>query len=123
MKTFNLLPTDQRFLDLTDEQREYIWHNYLIDNPELEKKLKNRFDDPEFDKEWDKLDEEPQEGSSKPLESLEGNGDQEDYDEIEASYEAFIQGNEDMRIPDYREVLKAKGIALDNPDEWEEVDD
>ncbi len=37
-KTFNVLPTDQRFKDLTVEQIGLMQEHVLLDNPELTKK-------------------------------------------------------------------------------------
>jgi len=128
MKEWKVLPTDPRFTDLTFEQREYLWENYLIDNPEIEKKMRDRFDDPEFDKQWDSLGITSQEASEEVLETKEGNDEQEEENEIEANYKVFVNDDSELQMPDYRAILKAKGIVLDNENldskiEWEEDDD
>jgi len=123
-KTFEVLPTDPRYYDLTTEQRELLWEHYLIDNPEVAKKLKDTFYDPEFDEIWDAMAEEAQEGaegsSGTPLDI----SDPEDVDVIESVYREFTAGDDEL--PDYKQVLKARGIVVDNEnideiEDWEEV--
>jgi len=123
MKEWRVLPTDPRFLDLTAEQKDFLWDNYLIDHPEIEKKIRNRFDDEEFDKEWDTLDgdtpENAQERSQDDVNSSEGNSDQESFGNEIKAYESFLNERKDLELPDVYERLKAKGIKIEKPTEEE----
>lgn len=142
MKTFMVLPTDQRFLDLTPEQRELLWEHYLLDNPELAKKIENRINDPEFEKEWEELAyEEAQNSFENEVKVVKTDNAQDGFDEIEKAYEKYLQQNKDLELPNYKEILASKGINLekleqdvqsqkidfdlenDFDDEWEEVSD
>jgi hypothetical protein len=78
-KTFNVLPTDDRFLNLTEEQMDLIYEHFKLDHPELDKQqdekardseydneqdsipAQEHFEDPEFDKAWSGMDEEDDE--------------------------------------------------------------
>ena len=123
MKEWKVLPTDPRFLELTSEQKDFLWDNFLIDNPEIEKKLKNRFDDEEFDEEWDKLDEDTpedsQEHSQDVVNSSEGNSDSEGFETEIKAYESFLNERKDLELPDVYERLRAKGIKIEKPTEEE----
>lgn len=46
-KHYNLPPTDQRFLDLTEEQISLEWEHYKLDNPELAEK--ESYHDPNYE--------------------------------------------------------------------------
>ena len=114
MKTFNVLPTDERFRELTTFQRDFIWENFLLDNPEIEAKLKKaNEDDPDFNREWEELDKE-----EKRVE------EDVDSDVAEKAFEDYLKNN-DLDIPDVDEILRRKGIVLpkaNEVDDWEEVD-
>lgn len=121
MKQFQVLPTDERFINLTEEQKELIWQHYLLDNPEIAKKV-SQFD-PEFEEEWNSLGKD--EETSKPEETYE------DID-IEQSMEEFLKERPEMSLPEnyIEQKLKERGINLEKPkdnkpttEEWEEVDD
>lgn len=116
-----MLPTSPDFLNLTEEQREYLWDNFLLDNPKIEQQLKNRFDDPDFDEEWNAMEV----GS----ESDEENED--DFDDVEQSVGAYFEESEALDMPSVYERLKAKGIKIpqsgetpvvtsDKIEDWEE---
>lgn len=45
---FRVLPTDERFKALTEEQMFLMWENYLVDNPDIEKKMTEVYQDPEY---------------------------------------------------------------------------
>jgi hypothetical protein len=47
--TFKILPTDQRFKDLTAEQMELMQEHFIIDHPELAKTAES-FRDPGYEK-------------------------------------------------------------------------
>lgn len=131
MEKWQVLPTDERFLNLTEEQRDFLWENFLLDHPEIQKQLENRFYDPEFDKEWEKLDkEEDQDTNSEDLEGAETVEDE--FIGFEDVYKEFLDSHEDLSIEDKVSELRDKiEQNLDNPidlssldyDEWEEVDD
>ena len=69
-KTFHVLATDTRFLDLTEEQLELMYQHYLLDNPQTSNTKEDtggthdpdylepdkRYHDPDFDEEWDNID-------------------------------------------------------------------
>lgn len=65
MKEFKVLPTDDRFLDLTDEQMELLYHHYMIDNKPVKSSSSAKdnsyeepesYHDPDFADEWDSLE-------------------------------------------------------------------
>lgn len=56
---FNVLPTDERFINLTDEQKELLLEHYLIDNPD--KASNGAASDSEYDNELDKNEREAKE--------------------------------------------------------------
>src|SRR5690606_9486110 len=91
MKNFNVLPTDERFLNLTAEQREFIWEQYLIDNPDLDKKIKQY--DPDFEKEWEEL------GEVEDVKTDNSSPDDMELD-IEKTMEEFLQERPDMALPE-----------------------
>lgn len=77
-KTFQVLPTDKRFQDLTTEQLDLMYEHFLLDNPPTEdNKLRDddydigddsapdeggdipaveHFEDPDFDSAWNDTD-------------------------------------------------------------------
>jgi len=121
MKEWRVLPTSPEFQNLTADQKEFLWENFLLDNPEISKRLANRFVDEDFDKEFEKAEKVAVEAQN----TFEGKTDQDEIEAIEESYSRFTE--QDGDLPDYREILKAKGIVLDNEqledvDDWEEVD-
>lgn len=135
MQKFNVLPTDERFLSLTEEQKEFIWENYLLDNPDLKKKLQNRFHDSEFDEIWDNLEKAPSEDAQDGSVVSEEDNTEEDYSDVVSNYNEFLEENDSLSLPDYREVLAKKGIKLNEEEvevdlssvdiedeDWEEVD-
>ena len=89
-----MLPTESRFLDLTEEQLELMYQHYLIDNPPKAEKTNSAHDpeyeeppeafyDPDFDEEWEKL------GKEEPIDE---------------------HSSEQQNTP-----------SINNPKEWEEV--
>jgi len=121
MREWKVLPTSPEFQNLTSDQKEFLWENFLLDNPEISKRLANRFVDEDFDKEFEKTEK----AAVEAQDAYESKTDQDEIDAIEESYSRFTE--QDGDLPDYREVLKAKGIVLDNEkleddDDWEEVD-
>jgi len=44
-KKWNVLPTDPRFLELTEEQMDLLQRHYLKDHPEL---VVERYEDPDY---------------------------------------------------------------------------
>lgn len=65
MKTWKVLPTDPRYQELTAEQRELLWEDFLLDHPDIAKEVENKvvYDD-EFDQLWEELDQEEPDGAS-----------------------------------------------------------
>lgn len=120
MKEWKVLPTDPRFLELTQEQKEFLWDNFLIDHPEIEKKLNSRQEDEEFDKEWETLDDTSQEAQGHSQDVLGADEGKPSGDglepEIEA-YQRFLEKRTDLELPDVYERLRAKGIAIARPPE------
>jgi hypothetical protein len=57
MKTFNLLPNDERIQGLTEEQIDFIWCSLMIDDAKAKGKTEV-YIDPDFDEEWNKLEKE-----------------------------------------------------------------
>lgn len=70
-RTFQILPTDPRFQELTEEQLDLMYQHYLIDSkpskrrnagydPDYDKEESKleRYEDPDFDAAWDATDEE-----------------------------------------------------------------
>jgi hypothetical protein len=46
---WKVLPTDERFRSLTDEQLLLMWEHYLVDNPDLEKRASEIYQDPHYE--------------------------------------------------------------------------
>lgn len=128
MNKWNVLPTDQRYLDLTEEQKDFLWENFLIDNPEVKKRIANRFYDPEFDAEWDKLvaEEEANVDTTKDSEpEFDSSDDLNGYSDLESVYKDFLDTRKDLSMPNGLDRV-LKQIPKDNVEkdgDWEEVDD
>lgn len=70
------MPTDERFMNLTEEQMDLIYEHYKIDNPppkssadpdfnnEEVEAVDEHFVDPDFDEVWDTLEQTEEEGFS-----------------------------------------------------------
>lgn len=122
MKTFNVLPTSDEFTNLTGMQKEFIWQNYLEDNPKLKSQINNVQYDDEFNDEWDKL--EPSSDHSGDEENLEEDYLEEDLELAEMAKNAheFLQSNKDTEMESARERLKRANVKIDDVDDWEEVE-
>lgn len=120
MKTFNVLPTDERFLNLTAEQKEFLWQNYLLDHPEIERKINGKIYDPDFEKEWESMDvETTEEDAKKDGEAQELYvPEDEDFSAVEESFAKFLEERPDLKIDE--DKLQQ---LVNDPEEWEEVDD
>lgn len=114
MKTFTVLPTDERFINLTAEQKELLWENYLIENPEIEKQLNRKIYDPDFEKEWEALDDEN--GKDTDMED----SDDDDFASAEENFAKYVEGNSNLKLKGLDDKLKR---LTSNANEWEEVDD
>ena len=55
-KTFKVLPTDERFKALTEEQVFLMREHQLVDDPELDKQNSDMFTDPEYERAEQNLD-------------------------------------------------------------------
>lgn len=125
LKTWRVLPTSPDFINLTEEQRELLWQDYLIDNPEIAKKI-NQANDTDFQDEWEKMDKDNPDAVD-----FEDKG----YDiDLAAKMEKFVQEtnlDEIERSPRAKELLKQmqnkqpeenSGKIVLNSADWEEVD-
>ncbi|MBD1372592.1 hypothetical protein IC620_09520 [Hazenella sp. IB182357] len=56
MKQFQVLPTDPRYLSLTQEQRDLLWEGFLLDHPEIEKKMEQTMQDDDFEQAYQALE-------------------------------------------------------------------
>jgi hypothetical protein len=137
LKQWKVLPTNPDFLNLTEEQKEYLWEDYLLDNPEIARKIENSKDE-EFNKEWD---DEKHESKDEEFEEVVDNYNKFIKDnnvEIQRSDEskrilAEIQQREqnkettpekvDFNDGDWEEEDEEFFNQPINDDEWEEVDD
>lgn len=110
---FKVLPTDPRFMDLTDEQVELMFQHFLIDNPTVKKKVENedgtyaepdRYYDPDFDDAWNDTDEEEVE---------------------EPDYEGKDLERVNAILDQYRDTPSDEGDQYQEPvsedEQWEEV--
>ena len=119
LKTWRVLPTNPDFINLTEEQREWLWQDYLLDNPEIAKKIAEA-NDTEFQEEWDKMDKE--------------NPDEEFREEsygidIAEKFNEFVKETEIddiQRSPAAQAILdkmkEKQSEAINNNPDWEEVD-
>jgi hypothetical protein len=134
LKKWNVLPSNPDFQNLTEEQRKWLWEDYLLDNPELAKKLRHNEDD-EFDKEWDEMEMKEGEPEESPEDSDESGYSE--YESVGDKFNRFVNDN-GMEVERSQEAqailtqLKQRdnndeddmsiGSNL-NDDDWEEVDD
>lgn len=120
MKTWKILPTNPDFINLTEEQREWLWQDYLLDNPEIAKKI-DQSNDTEFEEEWNSMDKDNPESTE---------SDDKGYDiDLSDEFNKFVKDTnmEDIeRSPESLAILekinKSQDSALLNPSDWEEVD-
>lgn len=106
LKTYNILPTDERFQKLTVEQRQLLFHIFLEEHPEI----KNKHYDPEFDE---------------ALEQVERDSiNLEDTRDISEKFEEFVKEH-DLDDIEYSEEAKRilEQIKLKQIDDWEEIPD
>jgi len=122
MKQWKVLPTDQRYLDLTDEQRELLWEDFLLDNPDIARKIEAQTQDPEFEKDWENLDNESPEEAS----------EEDEWEDISDKLDEFIESKGlDLEVnPEVEEILKraqAESVEKEKQKladfDWEEVDE
>lgn len=102
MRTFNVLPTDPRYQELTWEQKRLLWEDYLFRKALSE----NKTQDEEFDKKWEELQEETNSEDT----------DEEEAPDIAENFKSFVDrtGLQIEYEPEAKRLL--------NKDEWEEVD-
>lgn len=120
MKTFRVLPTDSRYQDLTKEQRELLWEDFLLDHPEIAEKVENKIYDDGFDAEWEAL-----EKIGAPSEDPEESKEHEDYEEEEVIAQNFRQFVEETGLdieyhPEVQRLLNQQKPLVE--DDWEEVE-
>lgn len=120
LKTWRVLPTNPDFINLTEEQREWLWQDYLLDHPEIAKKIAEA-NDTEFQEEWDKMDKENPDSESFK---------EENYDiDLADKFNKFVKEtkmDEIQRSPQAQAILDKmndkKSEVVINPSDWEEVD-
>lgn len=124
LKKWQILPSNPDFLNLTLEQKKWLWEDYLLDNPDVQRKI-DEAQDEEFQKEWNELDsEEPTVNYDEEFEDISDQLDELfDGDDIERSEEAErILANLDTERSfdntDWEEVMDEE--LSEDPD-WEEV--
>lgn len=126
LKTWRVLPTNPDFINLTEEQRELLWQDYLIDNPDVAKKIEQA-NDTDFQDEWNKMDKDNPDAVDFESEGYEI--------DLSAKMDKFVQEtNLDIdRSPRAKELLKQMQDKQNQPEEdsgkivlnsadWEEVD-
>ena len=101
-KTFNVLPTDSRFTDLTEEQLDLMFQHYLLDAKPVKTKKSaedpdyeepEHYDDPDFEAEWKKAEDEDQDSHLLSEKRFSEEGQEE-----------TIPQNPDTNFDDYEEV-------------------
>ena len=123
-KTFNVLPTDSRYLDLTMEQLDLMYEHFLLDNP-LPNEGNNKARDGDYDKEYSSTDRETDEDvpnipdnesfSDPDFDSAWNNEDESgDIDNIEENIPP-------SGVPDEDLSEDGGGKSDINSEEWEEV--
>jgi hypothetical protein len=80
-KSFHVLPTDERFLSLTEQQMDLLYEHFKIDHPELREDDKAR--DSEYDEAQDGMQMEQHEHYEDPDFDKAWNGEEEDTEEWE----------------------------------------
>lgn len=122
MKTWKVLPTNPDFQNLTEEQKTWLWEDYLLDNPEVAKKIAEQQDE-DFNKEWDKLDEGVEETTPEV---------EEEFEEVTNNFEEYVKSNNlEVEYSEATQALLSKIKEKDdqnptpNPldDDWEEIED
>jgi hypothetical protein len=119
MKTFNVLPTDERYLSLTSEQKDFIWENFLVDHPEDEKKIKNKMFDPDFDEEWEALGKEKSDGDDSDV--MDDIDDDDDFSDIQTNYAKFLKSRPDLELEVETQKKEAPTPSDKKTEDWEEV--
>ena len=121
MKTWKVLPTNPDFQNLTDEQKTWLWEDYLLDNPEVAKKIAEQQDE-DFNKEWDKLDE----GVDETTPEVE-----EEFEEVTNNFEEYVKSNNlEVQYSEATQAILSKIKEQDdqNPTpnpldgDWEEIE-
>jgi hypothetical protein len=130
---FNVLPTDSRYIDLTEEQLDLMWEHYLIDNPPPEPQ---GIQDTEYDKAeadtdgYEVPDEEIQDKEHRLPLANEEHFEDPDFDaewnaedeEDDSDIVGENSSEEDFQSVGDEEMVDT-GVSIDfgNDDEWKEV--
>lgn len=113
-KKFNVLPSNPDFQNLTDEQKEWLWEDYLLDNPDIKRKIENAMDE-EFEEDWNNLD------KADDISGLEK------YREVEEKSKEILTDDVERSEEAERILQEIRETEVDYDDidfsEWEEVDD
>lgn len=118
-KTWNVLPTDERYLNLTEEQRKILWEDFLLDHPEISKEInKQKTYDPDFDKEWEKL---MAEAESDAIDDFDD--DFSEFKDVEEAFQSFVEQHDLHTESDEKLKQRLENRKLYNSEEeWEEVE-
>lgn len=113
-KRFNVLPSNPDFQNLTEEQKEWLWEDYLLDNPDIKRKIENAMDE-EFEEDWNNLD------------NADDVSDLERYKDVEYKAKDFLENDDGFeRSEEAKRILEKLNQQFDVDDidlDWEEVDD
>jgi len=104
---YNVLPTDERYLNLTVEQRALLWESFLLSNPQIQKAIdreQNKIHDEEFEKEWQQLELDTDDVQSDWLEDI-------DTESLKENFNKFVEDHDlDIKYrPQVERLLKKKG--------------
>lgn len=112
MKEFKVLPTDNKFLDLTEEQLDLMYCHWLLDNKPIKTGIQDQdyqaeedknesYHDPDFDEEW--------------------NRDVEDEINTTSTISMIGKNNPNQQTEHKLPTVKSD-IDLNDKDQWEEVE-
>lgn len=118
-RTWRVLPTDDRYLNLTKEQRELLWEDFLLNNPKIAEEIEKEKDyDPEFEQEWKKLMEE-----SESEDIQDTDDDFSEFKDVEKAFEDFVNRHNLHTKSDKKLKHSAKNRKpYADEAEWEEVE-
>lgn len=104
-------------------QKEFLWQNYLADNPKLKSKIENVQYDDDFNEEWDKLDPSADSQQSELNDEDEYLEDDELLNEMAKKAYEELQENDNTKMEPARDRLKKANIKIDDVTDWEEEDE
>lgn len=117
-KTWNVLPTDDRYLTLTEEQRMLLYEDFLLDHPEVAKEIeKQKTYDPDFDQEWEKLMAETESDEINDFDD-----DFYEFKDVEETFKNFVKEHNLQTASDQKIQIKNRKLYESDNEEWEEVE-